>query len=67
MTENLAISEKSHLELVNLQLHPGALYLLGIVYLTGDCVKQDMDSAIWCFHRASEKVRNIMSCQNHSP
>ncbi|VVB09004.1 unnamed protein product [Arabis nemorensis] len=37
------------------QLHPGALYLLGIVYLTGDCMKQDMDSAIWCFHRASEK------------
>ncbi|KAL1214406.1 hypothetical protein V5N11_016072 [Cardamine amara subsp. amara] len=37
------------------QLHPGALYLLGVVYLTGDCVKQDMDSAIWCFHRASEK------------
>ncbi|CAN8315078.1 unnamed protein product [Cochlearia groenlandica] len=37
------------------QLHPGALYLLGIVYLTGDCVKQDADSAIWCFHRASEK------------
>ncbi|KFK32562.1 hypothetical protein AALP_AA6G259200 [Arabis alpina] len=37
------------------QLHPGALYLLGIVYLTGDCVKQDVDSAIWCFHRASEK------------
>jgi TPR repeat protein len=30
------------------QLHPGALYLLGIVYLTGDCVKQDVDSAIWC-------------------
>ncbi|KAF8052550.1 hypothetical protein N665_1546s0013 [Sinapis alba] len=37
------------------QLHPGALYLLGIVYLTGDCVKQDRDSAVWCFHRASEK------------
>ncbi|ESQ29614.1 hypothetical protein EUTSA_v10023629mg [Eutrema salsugineum] len=37
------------------QLHPGALYLLGIVYMTGDCVKQDIDSAIWCFHRASEK------------
>ncbi|RID47857.1 hypothetical protein BRARA_I04419 [Brassica rapa] len=37
------------------QLHPGALYLLGIVYLTGDCVKQDIDSAVWCFHRASEK------------
>ncbi|KAL8496430.1 hypothetical protein ACS0TY_020227 [Phlomoides rotata] len=37
------------------QLHPGALYLLGVVYLTGDCVKQDVSSAIWCFHRASEK------------
>ncbi|PQQ20274.1 uncharacterized protein Pyn_15920 [Prunus yedoensis var. nudiflora] len=23
------------------QLHPGALYLLGAVYLTGDCVKKD--------------------------
>ncbi|XP_056162152.1 uncharacterized protein LOC115693165 isoform X2 [Syzygium oleosum] len=37
------------------QLHPGALYLLGAVYLTGDCVKQDIASAMWCFHRASEK------------
>ncbi|KAK3021668.1 hypothetical protein RJ639_047502 [Escallonia herrerae] len=37
------------------QLHPGALYLLGAVYLTGDCVKRDVSSALWCFHRASEK------------
>ncbi|GAB2216052.1 hypothetical protein Droror1_Dr00023819 [Drosera rotundifolia] len=37
------------------QLHPGALYLLGAVYLTGDCVKQDLASALWCFHRAAEK------------
>ncbi|KAJ4844615.1 hypothetical protein Tsubulata_023441 [Turnera subulata] len=37
------------------QLHPGALYLLGTVYLTGDCVKKDLASAMWCFHRASEK------------
>ncbi|PIA46705.1 hypothetical protein AQUCO_01500324v1 [Aquilegia coerulea] len=37
------------------QLHPGALYLLGAVYLTGDCVKQDVGSALWCFHRASQK------------
>ncbi|KAL5207047.1 hypothetical protein ABZP36_031482 [Zizania latifolia] len=37
------------------QLHPGALYLLGAVYLTGDCVKRDITSAMWCFHRASEK------------
>lgn len=37
------------------QLHPGALYLLGIVYMTGECVKKDIDSALWCFHRASEK------------
>ncbi|KAL3535843.1 hypothetical protein ACH5RR_004304 [Cinchona calisaya] len=37
------------------QLHPGALYLLGAVYLTGDCVKKDVASAIWCFHRASER------------
>ncbi|KAJ8643120.1 hypothetical protein MRB53_004868 [Persea americana] len=37
------------------QLHPGALYLLGSVYLAADCVKQDIASAIWCFHRASEK------------
>jgi len=37
-------------------LHPGALYLLGAVYLTGDCVKKDIASALWCFHRASEKV-----------
>lgn len=37
------------------QLHPGALYLLGAVYLTGDCVKQDVASALYCFHRASEK------------
>uniref|UniRef100_A0A0D9VDH7 Uncharacterized protein n=1 Tax=Leersia perrieri TaxID=77586 RepID=A0A0D9VDH7_9ORYZ len=38
------------------QLHPGALYLLGAVYLTGDCVKRDIASAMWCFHRASGKV-----------
>ncbi|XP_024182729.1 uncharacterized protein LOC112187975 [Rosa chinensis] len=37
------------------QLHPGALYLLGAVYLTGDCVQKDVASALWCFHRASEK------------
>ncbi|KAK2658827.1 hypothetical protein Ddye_005360 [Dipteronia dyeriana] len=37
------------------QLHPGALYLLGAVYLTGDCVKKDTTSALWCFHRAAEK------------
>ncbi|XP_059635075.1 uncharacterized protein LOC132277279 [Cornus florida] len=37
------------------QLNPGALYLLGAVYLTGDCLKKDIASAIWCFHRASEK------------
>ncbi|CAI9272880.1 unnamed protein product [Lactuca saligna] len=37
------------------QLQPDALYLLGAVYLTGDCVKKDVASAIWCFHRASEK------------
>ncbi|KAE9462724.1 hypothetical protein C3L33_05362, partial [Rhododendron williamsianum] len=37
------------------QLHPGALFLLGAVYLTGDCVKKDVASALWCFHRASEK------------
>ncbi|EPS63496.1 hypothetical protein M569_11286 [Genlisea aurea] len=37
------------------QLQPDALYLLGIVYLTGDCIKQDVGSAVWCFHRASEK------------
>ncbi|KAJ8470893.1 hypothetical protein OPV22_025236 [Ensete ventricosum] len=37
------------------QLHPGALYLLGAVYLAGDCVKKDVASAMWCFHRASEK------------
>ncbi|KAJ4808760.1 hypothetical protein LUZ62_021326 [Rhynchospora pubera] len=37
------------------QLHPGALYLLGAVYLAGDCVKKDVTSAMWCFHRASEK------------
>ncbi|KAG6527662.1 hypothetical protein ZIOFF_009788 [Zingiber officinale] len=38
------------------QLHPGALYLLGAVYLTGECVKKDVASAMWCFHRSSEKA-----------
>lgn len=37
------------------QLHPGALYLLGAVYLTGECVKKNVASALWCFHRASVK------------
>ncbi|KAM7528064.1 hypothetical protein LguiB_031474 [Lonicera macranthoides] len=43
------------------QLHPGALYLLGAVYLSGDCVKKDVASALWCFHRASEKARKLDS------
>ncbi|KAK9141679.1 hypothetical protein Syun_011079 [Stephania yunnanensis] len=37
------------------QLHPVALYLLGAVYLTGDCVKRDIPSALWCFQKAAEK------------
>ncbi|KMZ64719.1 Binding protein [Zostera marina] len=37
------------------QSHPDALYLLGAVYLTGDCVEKDIASAMWCFHRASMK------------
>uniref|UniRef100_A0A5B7BK51 Putative Binding isoform 1 n=1 Tax=Davidia involucrata TaxID=16924 RepID=A0A5B7BK51_DAVIN len=37
------------------QLHPGALYLLGAVYLTGDCTNKNIASALWCFHRASDK------------
>ncbi|GJX00124.1 Sel1-like protein [Tanacetum coccineum] len=37
------------------QLQPDALYLLGAVYLTGDCVKKDVASALWCFYRASDK------------
>ncbi|TQD97164.1 hypothetical protein C1H46_017253 [Malus baccata] len=42
------------------QLHPGAPYLLGSVYLTGDCVKKDMASALWCFYRASDKVNELL-------
>ncbi|KAI3799325.1 hypothetical protein L1987_34618 [Smallanthus sonchifolius] len=41
---------------LRIELQPDALYLLGAVYLTGDCVKKDIASALWCFHRASEKV-----------
>ncbi|KAK4753912.1 hypothetical protein SAY87_002016 [Trapa incisa] len=37
------------------QLQPNALFLLGAVYLAGDCVNQDLASAMWCFHRASDK------------
>ncbi|PWA98068.1 Sel1-like protein [Artemisia annua] len=37
------------------QLQPDALYLLGAVYLAGDCVKKDIASALWCFYRASDK------------
>ncbi|CAI9100846.1 OLC1v1038031C1 [Oldenlandia corymbosa var. corymbosa] len=40
---------------LRVDMHPGALYLLGAVYLTGDCVKKDLASALWCFHRASER------------
>lgn len=47
------------LEISLFQLHPGALFLLGAVYLTGDCVKKDVASALWCFHRASEKVKKL--------
>lgn len=45
----------NYLEMAVNQLHPAALYMLGAVYLTGDCVEKDISSAIWCFHRASEK------------
>ncbi|KAL1810809.1 hypothetical protein ACET3Z_020874 [Daucus carota] len=44
-----------YLEMAVDQLHPAALYMLGAVYLTGDCVRKDISSAIWCFHRASQK------------
>lgn len=44
-----------YLEMAVDQLHPAALYMLGAVYLTGDCVEKDISSAIWCFHRASQK------------
>ncbi|XP_078437625.1 binding protein isoform X2 [Wolffia australiana] len=37
------------------QLHPQALYLLGSVFLAGDCVQQDVGAAMWCFYRASSK------------
>ncbi|KAK1396821.1 putative tetratricopeptide-like helical domain-containing protein [Heracleum sosnowskyi] len=37
------------------QLHPVALYMMGAVYLTRDCVEKDISSAIWYFHRAAEK------------
>ncbi|CAA7406907.1 unnamed protein product [Spirodela intermedia] len=37
------------------QLHPAALYLLGSVFLAGDCVQKDVASAMWCFYRASTK------------
>lgn len=37
------------------QLQPEALFLLGAVYLGGDCVKKDLKSAAWCFHKASQK------------
>ncbi|XP_077252178.1 binding protein [Tasmannia lanceolata] len=53
--ENQNVQAFYYLEKAVDQLHPGALYLLGIVYLTGDCVKKDIQVALWCFHRASEK------------
>ncbi|WJX43714.1 hypothetical protein P8452_30777 [Trifolium repens] len=37
------------------QLQPDALYLLGAVYLTGDCVRKDIASMLWCLYRASKK------------
>ena len=32
------------------QLHPEALYLLGAVYLTGDCVKKDIEAEAIDYH-----------------
>lgn len=37
------------------QLQPEALFLLGAVYLGGDCVKKDLKSAASCFHKATQK------------
>lgn len=54
-----------YLEKVVDQLNPDALYLLGVVYLTGDCVKKDITSALWCFHRESEKGPAQVSNTTH--
>lgn len=54
-----------YLEKVVDQLHPDALYLLGAVYLTGDCVKKDIASALWCFYRESEKGPAQVSNTTH--
>lgn len=37
------------------QLQPEALFLLGAVYIGGDCVKKDLKTAAWCFHKATQK------------
>ncbi|GKD26428.1 hypothetical protein Tco_1232642, partial [Tanacetum coccineum] len=38
------------------KLQPDALYLMRAVYLTDECVKKDIASALRCFYRASDKV-----------
>ncbi|XP_068656329.1 uncharacterized protein [Aristolochia californica] len=55
--ENIQTDQQAfyYLEKAVDQMHPGALYLLGAVYLTGDCVRKDIDSAMWCFQRAAQK------------
>jgi hypothetical protein len=39
-----------------LQKHPGALFLVGAMYLVGNHVNKDPKAAAWCFHKAAEQV-----------
>jgi TPR repeat protein len=38
-----------------LQKHPGALFLVGAMYLVGNHVNKDPKAAAWCFHKAAEQ------------
>nr|GEU54568.1 hypothetical protein [Tanacetum cinerariifolium] len=41
----------------NKGLQTGALYLMGVIYLTDECVKKDIALALRCFYRASYKLQ----------
>lgn len=44
-----------YLESAACQKHPGALFLVGSIYLSGKHVRRDPQAAAWCFRKAAEQ------------
>jgi len=53
--ELMDIRAFNYLESAACQKHPGALFLVGAMYLVGNHVNKDPKAAAWCFHKAAEQ------------